>query len=40
MPRPRFTEAQIIGILKQAEDGAKVGHIAPKHGVSTATMYN
>ena len=33
MRKSRLTEAQIIGILKQAEGGAKVGDLAREHGV-------
>jgi putative transposase len=35
-----FTEEQIIGILKEAEAGAKTSELARRHGVSEATIYN
>ena len=40
MRKSRWSESQIIGILKQAEAGAKVADLAREHGVSTATIYN
>ena len=40
MKRARFTEEQIIGVLKAHEAGAKTGDLARKHGVSEATLYN
>lgn len=38
--KKRFTEAQIIGVLKEAEAGMKVGEIGRKYGISDATYYN
>ncbi len=40
MKRTRFTEEEIIGILKEAEAGAKTAELARRHGVSEATIYN
>ena len=40
MKRARFTEEQIIGVLKAHEAGAKTADLARKHGVSEATLYN
>ena len=40
MKRTRFTEEQIIGVLKEAEVGAKTADLARRHVVSEATIYN
>jgi len=40
MKRTRFSDEQIIGVLKEAEAGAKTADLARRHGVSEATIYN
>jgi putative transposase len=40
MKRARFTEEQIIGVLKEHEAGVRTADLARKHGVSEATLYN
>jgi transposase-like protein len=40
MKRARFTEEQIIAVLKEHEAGAKTADLARKHGISETTLYN
>jgi len=40
MKRSRFSESQIVGILKEADAGLKVAEICRKHGISQPTYYN
>jgi putative transposase len=35
----RFTEEQIIGILKEGEAGLAVKELCPKHGICDQTYY-
>ena len=40
MKRKRFTEEQIIGVLREHELGANTTDLCRKHGISEATFYN
>ena len=39
MKRSRFTEQQIIGILKEHQAGFSAAELCRKHGISDATFY-
>jgi putative transposase len=39
MKKSRFTDSQILAILKQSEAGAKVPDLCREHGMSDATFY-
>ena len=39
MKRSRFSEEQIIGILKEQEAGAPTADVCRRHGISSATFY-
>ena len=39
MKKSRFTESQIIGILKEQDAGKKVNDICREHGISQPTFY-
>ena len=40
MKKTRFTETQIVSILKQHEAGRSIKDLAREHGISEATFYN
>ena len=40
MKRKRFTETQIVTILKKQESGIKIADICRENGISDATFYN
>jgi len=39
MKKSRFTDSQILGILKQAEAGTPIPELCREHGISSATFY-
>ena len=40
MKRTRFTETQIVAVLKEVDSGMPVKDVCRKHGISDATYYN
>ena len=40
MKKSRFTESQVVAILKEADGGLKVAEVCRRHGISQPTYYN
>lgn len=40
MKKSRFTESQIVAVLKQHEAGMSVADLCREHGITNATFYN
>lgn len=40
MKKSRFTESQIVAIIRQHESGVKTADLCREHGISQATFYN
>jgi putative transposase len=40
MKKSKFSETQIVGILKQYDQGVSAADLCREHGISTATLYN